>query len=83
MVCLTEKVEVSSPLVAKYIKEKWALWSFKRGLLHLTETLENKLNNDSRVEIKQSTPCQGLDFSGNKVIVRRSRSFLDLCPLDE
>ena len=68
-----EKTEITSPAAIRARDNQWAMYSFKGGLLQMTEALQKQITSDTRAEIKTDTPCTGLHFSGNKVKVKQPK----------
>lgn len=60
-------VESSNLLIEKASKEKWSLWSFKKGLTTLVEALENNLMN-SGVKILKNSCLKSIEFGSEKII---------------
>ena len=63
------KKKLLSKLALRARQERWATYSFKKGIQQLADSLEESANQSREVEILKNTPCSSLEWKDGKFLV--------------
>ena len=58
-----------SKLAQRAKEERWATYSYKRGIQQLADALEDSANQSKGVELLKNAPCEALEWKDGKCLV--------------